>query len=875
MIGKSIASYRITGALGKGGMGEVYRAHDSKLGRDVAIKLLPDEVGRDPERLARFQREAKLLASLNHPNIAALYDLKEANGRAFLVMELAEGEDLSRRLERGPVPVEEALTLARQIAEGLEAAHKKGIVHRDLKPANVMLTEGGVKLLDFGLARAYEQDEASGDPETSPTITTAMTRPGVILGTAAYMSPEQARGRAVGKQTDIWAFGAVVYEMLTGHRLFGGETISDSIGAILHREPDWDRLPAEVPRPVRRLLRRCLQRDRAHRLRDIGDALIELREEETDAAAPAVPSGGRLARNSARFLPWIIALLSIAVAATVALTRGGDDHALPLRKLTILPITNREGAAAGRLSPDGRRVAYVSGGSLWIRDLDQTTPRRMSDVKGWGSGDTFWSPDGRWLAFVNDDRLWKVAMDGSAPTLICDIPTERRFISGAWDVRDRILLGQWRGGLLEASANGGTIREVMKAPDDLVDYHSLSLLPDGESLLGSAHLVGDSARAGESTRLDVIRNGKIVKSLTLSSDAVFSASYAPTGHIVFSIAGRGVWAVPFSLDKLDTTGEPFVIDPDGADPSVARDGSLVYSRNINRTPGRLVRFDMSGKVIDSIGETGERPGRPLFSPDGSVLAYSLEEKGDIDVWTLDLTSGITRRLTQFKGFGWPCSWASDGTKLLVARRASDWAAPENGLYLVDITAGRDPARIGGGFSGQLLPDGSGVLYWKFGVRNDDRLEWKRFGDGAEPKPVVESMKRATAPALSPDGALVAFESDDSGEDEIWAARFPGGEGRVQVSSGGGRDAVWSRDGRSLYYRGAGSTIYRVPVNGGARPGFGAPRKLFDGKSEDLSLWSGFDVLPDGSGFVTVQRLPLEDAAIVYVQNWLSEFQERP
>jgi len=873
LIGQTLGHYEIKSLLGEGGMGQVYRAHDQKLGRDVALKLLPDEVSRDPERLARFEREAKVLASLNHPGIAALFDLENIDGRVFLTMELAEGEDLSRRLQRGPVPVAEALGLALQIAEALEAAHAKGIVHRDLKPANVMVLENGrVKLLDFGLARAYQGDEASGDPTTSPTITAAMTRQGVILGTAAYMSPEQARGKSVDKQTDVWAFGVLLYEMLTGQRLFDGETVSDSIGAILHKGPDWALLPEATPRPVRRLLRRCLQRDRAHRLRDIGDAIVELRDEEPESAdtSAAVPSVARAGGRAGRIVPWAVAVVTIAIAAAIFLTRGGGEQTLPLRKLTVVPIpgSDSDEANGGRLSPDGRRVAYRSEKVLWVRDLDETTPRRLSDAKGFGGWVSTWSPDSRWLAFVNDDKIWKVAMDGSAPTPICEIPLEDRFIAGAWDARDRIILGKWRGGLLEVPAGGGTIRELMKAPDELVDYHALSLLPDGVTLLGSAHLLGDSSR------VDVIRDGKIIRSIILSDGSAGDASFAPSGHVVFSEMGRGVWAVPFSLDELDKTGEPFVIDSDGGDPSVALDGSLVYTRNANRVPGRMVRVGMSGNVIGTIGEPGESIDTPLFSPSGSVLAYTADEKGDPRLWTLDLQSGATRQVTQSNEEERACSWSADGRQLLVARAVeSNWSSPDNGLYLADIAKGGVATRVGDGRWGQLLPDGGGVLYWRFGVRNDDRLEWKAFEDGAEPKRFVESMKRALMPALSPDGRLVAFSSDDSGTNEVWVARFPGGEGLVQLSRGGGGGAVWSRDGRFLYYRSSGS-IYQVTVTGDDPVHYGAPKRLFDGKPEKLEPGAGFDVLPNDSGFVMIQRLPLEDAAIVYVQNWVSEFERR-
>lgn len=870
--GAKILHYEVGPSIGKGGMGEVFRAHDTKLGRDVAIKVLPTEFVMDEERLARFEREARVLASLNHPHIASIYGFENVDGTSFLVMELAEGEDLSERIRRGPIPADEAIEIAAQIADALEAAHEKGIVHRDLKPANVKITpDGKVKVLDFGLAKALEDEEGNSDISNSPTMARAATNAGVILGTAAYMSPEQARGKRVDKRTDVWAFGVVLWEMLTGHRLFEGETVSDTLAAVLRAEPDWTQVPRETPTRVRRVLRRCLVRNPAKRLRDVGDAIVELHDETADDAATATtasPTAGA-SRSPWRFAPWGVALAAIAIALLLAITRRSGDAPLPLRKLTILPITDQGQLSAAVLSPDGRRVAYVSGDTIWMRDLDQTTPRRISDAKGFSRRLSFWSPDSRWLAFVSEDKLWKAPIDGSSPTLICEIPTGRRVISGAWDPRDRIILGQWRGGLLEVSSNGGMIRDLMKAPDDLVDYHSLSLLPDGQSLLGAAHLVGNSSR------VDVIRDGRIVKKITLADGFYGNESYSPTGHVVFQHEpGGGVWAVPFSLDKLATSGDAFVIDSDGANPTVAVDGSLVYSRNIDRSPGRLVRVDWSGKVTGAIGEPVEDLQDPRFAPTGSMVAYSVLEKGDRNVWTLDLTTGTSRRITQFKGFTLPSSWSSDGRRLLVSRRRpDDWSSPDNGNYLADVAGEGEPKRVNDGFIGQLLPDGSGVLYWKFGLRNDDRLEWTTFGKEAKPTPFVASMRRATAPAMSPDGSLVAFESDDSGTSEIWVARFPSGEGRMQLSRGGGTHAAWSRDGRFLYYQ-LHDSIFRVSVTKGVPAAFGAPTLLFDGRRNQLVASDGFDVLPDGSGFVMIERLPLEDAAIIYVQNWFSEFKGR-
>jgi Tol biopolymer transport system component len=608
-------------------------------------------------------------------------------------------------------------------------------------------------------------------------------------------------------------------------------------------------------------------RNPAKRLRDIGDAIVELHDETALDSEPVTsPPAAGMSRSPWRFAPWIVALVALGIAAALAMSRLSGEAPLPLRKLTIVPITDPGQLSSAVVSPDGKRVAYFSNDAIWIRDLDRATARRVSDAKGFSRRLTFWSPDSRWLAFLNDDKLWKASVDGSSPMLICEIPTERRSIAGAWALRDRIILGQWRGGLLEVSSNGGTIRELMKAPEDLVDYHSLSLLPDGKSLLGGAHL------AGNSSRVDVIQDGRIVRKIALADGSFGDESYSPTGHVIFEKQTGGIWAIPYSLEKLAPSGEPFVIDPDGSNPSVALDGSLVYSRNIDRAPGQLVRVDMSGAVTGTIGEPAESLKFPRFAPSGSMLAYSVQEKGDWNVWAVDLASGASRRITQFKGVEQADSWTPDGRQLLVSRRIPEnWSSPDNGNYLADVAGEGEPQRVNDGYIGQLLPDGSGLLYWRFGLRNDDGLEWTTFEKDAKPRPFVASMRRAIAPAMSPDGSLVAFESDDSGTLEIWVARFPSGERRVQLSRGGGGSAVWSRDGRFLYYE-QGDSIYRVTK--GAGDTFGAPTLLFAGKPNQLVASDGFDVLPDGTGFVMVKRLPLEDAAIIHVQNWLAEFQQR-
>jgi serine/threonine-protein kinase len=544
-------------------------------------------------------------------------------------MELAQGEDLSPRIARGALPVDDAIAIAMQIAEALEAAHEKGVVHRDLKPANVKVgDEGQVKVLDFGLAKALETEGGDGDLSNSPTLARAATDAGMILGTAAYMSPEQARGRKVDKRADIWAFGVVLWEMLTGRRLFAGDTVSDTLASVLKEEPEWDRLPKGVPPAIHRVLRRCLVKDPNKRLRDIGDVLVELQDPERETAAmqslaPAPARKGRLASVA----PWLVALAAIALLAGSVLMRKPGAGRFPVRKLTIAPITEQGAAKGPTLSPDGKRVAYLTSDAIWIRDLDHQAPRRIADSKGSMRGTYFWSPESHWLAFVSDDSLWKAPVDGAAPALICRIPAEQRSIAGAWGKSDRIVLAKWRGGLLEVSAMGGAIRELMPAPKELVDYHALSLLPDGETLIASPHLVGETPR----TTVDVIRGGKRIKPLILSGDfRGGGVSYAPSGHLVFSrvLLNAGVWAVPFSVKTLSVTGEPFVVEPNATDASVANDGSMAYLFNLDQRPSQLVHVAWDGTIIGTIAAPAEFLQAPLFSPESGFSSRGASRAGD-------------------------------------------------------------------------------------------------------------------------------------------------------------------------------------------------------------------------------------------------------
>ena len=560
--GARLGAYTVVAPLGAGGMGEVYRATDTKLGRDVAIKILPSEVAQDPERLARFRREAQLLASLNHPNVAAIHGLEEAEGQLFLVLELVEGEDLAQRLKRGAIPVDEALALARQVAEALEEAHEKAIVHRDLKPANVKVTpDGKVKVLDFGLAKAWSGEvggvTSSADFSQSPTLARTGSAAGIILGTAAYMSPEQARGKGVDRRADIWAFGVVLYEMLTGRRLFDGETVTDVLAAVVRQEIGWEGLPPGTPASVRRLLARCLDRDPRQRLRDIGEARVALAStggpEPAGSGVPA-PEGGR-GHSRGLWLALGAGGLLAVLALGGLLQWPGRSRPAPQRpgRTLVLPAPGRTLDDSQAISPDGRWVAYTAAGALWIRDLGETQAREVRDSRG--ARRPFWSPRSDAVAFATDVAVLKVSLQGDRPVELCRF-SGGEFTGGAWSATKGIVFttsrANWNGDVLRVSEAGGepeilTRADPKKRERRLADPH---FLPDGRSLLFT--VITFDANDGE---IALDRDG--VRTLLGLGDGSTRPAYSATGQVVFTRSTgieRSLWAQPFSLGTLAATG---------------------------------------------------------------------------------------------------------------------------------------------------------------------------------------------------------------------------------------------------------------------------------------------------------------------------------
>ena len=879
-----LGPYEIVGPLGAGGMGEVYRARDSRLGRDVAIKALPPEFSADPERLARFDREARLLASLSHPNIAGIHGLETVAGVPYLALEFVEGETLAQRLARGPLSIDEVIDVAGQIAAGVEAAHENGVIHRDLKPGNVMLTPTGqAKVLDFGLAKAEMNSRAGAGSNlsNSPTMTCAGTMAGVVLGTAAYMSPEQARGRAVDKRSDIWAFGCVLYECLTARPAFVGETVSDLVAGILQTEPDWSRLPAATPARLRTLLRRCFQKDARQRLRDIGEARIALAAAMDAEDEPAT-------RSRFRGVPWwaaTAAVLAVATLAVVATLRFGQGSAPgPLRKLDL--VANDvvvDWPIAPELSPDGSRFAYTSANQVWVRDLDQLEPRALAEISV--ASPVFWSPDSRAVVYSDNRKLWKVTVEGGRATALCEIPGTGSIISAAWSPAGRIAFSVWRDQMYEVAPSGGAPEVLVELdPDTQIDFHSLSWLPNGE-LLFVTHWKADRDSTGQPVPSLTFFDGR--KPTLIPGDfggSGGSPRLTATGQLLYLRRGvtAGIWAVPFDPDNHRTTGTPVLVAPDAVTLSASADGSLLYSEAQNFTVQReLVWRNRQGEEIGVVGSPHRGLTSPRLSPDGDRVAFSAADGDNSDIWVLDLKTGTETRLT----FGpqsefWP-EWLASSSRLTYVEESGTQTrvisinadgsgeqrefAPLRGIEFESANVAVAPD----GQSAVCIVEQRGRGSLQVGpVLPDGRLGDLRPLLKQVPEPNVRDGR------ISPDGRLVAYTTDDPGQVDIFLTRFPNGEGQWQVGTQGGVQPRWARDsGELIFIAGSGPTqrnMASARVDPSLDPPLGPLTLLYESQGDgDLR---DFDVTADGQRILTTRAAggavgPTRH--LVLVQNWPS------
>ena len=909
MIGSRLGPYEITAKLGEGGMGEVYRAADTRLRRDVAIKVLPAAFTEDKERLARFEREAQLLAQLQHPNIASVYGLEESGGIRALVMELVEGPTLADRLQSGPLAMPEIVAIARQIADALEEAHEKGIVHRDLKPQNVKApVDGKVKVLDFGLAKAMDANPGSAGSAAqlaqSPTLTFGATQLGVILGTAAYMSPEQAKGSAVDKRADIWAFGVVLWEMLAGKRLFEGDTVPETLGAVFRQEIDFSRLPAETPPALRHLVERCLERDPKLRLRDIGEARVALQPASVAQRAGDRPakSGASGARSLMRALPWALAALLAAGLAWIAL-RGGGSAVGPAGRSPVLALHLPAGlsialdnrgiygqTAVLAIAPDGSRIAFagmradaeflegaIGKGPIYIREIDSEEFRPLEGTAGASS--PFFSPDGHWIGYFSPGKLRKIAVSGGRPIDLAETNLDR---GGVWCPDGSIVFApNATSGLLRLPPGGGppvplTKLEVAQGERT---HRWPAVLPGGREV---AFTVGRTDRPGdyEDSSIDAVdlATGKRRPLLRGASMVRFTSD----GLALLGRSGQ-VLALPLgsahgqSIEDArevlhDVAGVPAsgIVHFD-----VAADGTLVYAeRSAHSDELELTWFSGNGEARSAGAEKGEY--RMLrFSPDGRRLALAVGPGGGRggDIWMYDPARGAMSKLT-FDGHSWAPIWTRDGASVTYAVSLPSGTdvirqRPADGSRDAVTIAGFDDGKARGPVA--WMADGS-LLYWEDdGAGGAGNILYLPRGS-RDPRPFAATPAIEIQPSASPDGRYVAYVYDETGEPDVYVQPFPPTGAKWQVAAGASVPR-WSADGRELYFVQA-RRMMAVSVTTTGAFAIGGPRKLFEFPSgvvltSDTS--TDYDVAPDGR-FLAARDSSTEPMGghLVVVLNWFAK-----
>ena len=885
MVGTTISHYKVLEKIGEGGMGVVYRASDTKLNRDVALKILPEQFASDSQRMGRFQREAQVLASLSHANIGHIYGIEDAGATKALVLELIEGPTLADRIAQGPIPVEEALKIALQITEGVEAAHEKGIIHRDLKPANIKITpEGQVKILDFGLAKALEGEVPPIDISHSPTLSQAATQAGVLLGTAAYMSPEQARGKPVDKRTDIWAFGVVLYEMLTGRRIFEGEDVTDTLASVLKSDPEWKALSAETPAVVRRLLQRCLMRDAQRRLRDIGEARITIEEYLADPSGGIVQPGSDAVQAPPQSkLPWVAAsLVSVLIAGGTAWNLKPEVPGTVSRFSHVLPegqrfsITLRTVVA---VSPDGSRVAYAANGQLYVRAMDalDSTPIPGTDERPTGP---FFSPDGQWVGYHSgrDQQLKKIAVSGGAPVTLSDTPNP--FGAPVWGADDMIVWGQSEG-IMRVSANGGT-PELLIAAAAEANLMAPQMLPGGSSVL--LNRGSDLPASGE----------VVVHSLESGEQKVLfagvSANYVSTGHIVYTVDDV-LFAVPFELDTLEVVGGPVaMIEGVRAGPpqyAVSDSGALVFvpggAEGSERTLGLV---DRDGKV-ERLNVPPKEYLSPRLSPDGKTLVVQSVEDSENVIWVYDLTGDTAIQQLTFEGNNNRPIWTPDSQRITFSSdrdgSMSLYWMPADGSGVAErLTTAEEGTSH---WMGSWSPDGE-LLVFNIDRGGNDRDIWTLSVDDRETQSLYDGPGTMyTGAELSPNGEWLAYGSGPSGRAvDIYVEPFPPTGSKRRISQDGGYAPLWSPEGSELFYRPAAQsgerTLRSVDIVTEPAFAFSNEQTLPVAGFNVVSAYRDYDMSPDGKRLLMVFPADQSDSGetarpqVNIVLNWFEELKER-
>ncbi len=900
--GTRLGVYDIVAPLGAGGMGEVYRARDAKLGRDVALKILPDTVAQDTDRIARFKREAQVLAALNHPHIAAIYGFDEAGTTQFLVLELVEGETLADRLKRGPIPVDETIVVARQIAEALEEAHEKGIIHRDLKPANVAFTaKDQVKVLDFGLAKlaAAPAGAAASSASMSPTLTTpAMTAMGMILGTAAYMSPEQAKGRDADKRSDLWAFGCVVFEMLTAKRAFEGEDITDTIAAIMRGEPDWKALPAETPANVRLLVELCLTKDRRQRAADIAVAQFLLGDRATLSPASAsseTAPPATVAAPARTGRPWTMAIASgVACTALAVLAAWLVLHQTPQKlqsmRFSIVPPATEPFNIQGfyrnlAISPDGTHVVYVAGSEsqLMVRAIDQLEAVPLRGITS--AAFPFISPDGRWVGFAASagGELKKVSTTGGPPITLCRFPGT--FRGASWGPDDTIVFAtnDTSTGLFAVSSGGGEPK-VLTKPDTShgeLDHLFPFTLPGGHAVLFTISASGGNDNAQVAV-LD-LKTGQRKTLVRGGSDAV----YVDTGHLVYASAGT-LRAVRFDPSRLEVLSDPVpvleqvtTLGTGAADFRVSQNGTLVYvpgTLNGGGAARSLVWVNRQGRE-----EPTNAPPRTYFmarlSPDGTRVALDIRDQ-ESDIWIWDLGRQTLTRLTfDPRTDGFPV-WTPDGKRIVFGSERAGagnvyWQAADGTGTVERLVTSPNPQ-----LPTSIAPDGKSLVVQDTNPKTLFDLMLLTLDGSRRIEPLVQTAFAENSGEISPDGHWLAYQSNESGRTEVYVRSFPKVDGgRWQISTGGGSRPAWSPTGRELFYLGQNLAMMAVAVLTAPTFSAGNPSKLFDGQWFAPPGTRPYDVSRDGQRFLMIKDAMSSGSTgasptITVVLNWFEELKAR-
>jgi serine/threonine protein kinase/Tol biopolymer transport system component len=853
--GTRLGAYEILTLIGTGGMGEVYRATDTKLHRDIAIKVLPSEVAADPDRLARFDREAQVLASLNHPNIAHIHGVDESAGVPALIMELVEGPTLADRIAKGPIPLDDALPIAKQIAEALEAAHEQGIIHRDLKPTNIKVRpDGTVKVLDFGLAKAFDPTTSAGvNAAMSPTLSIHATQAGIILGTAAYMAPEQARGKPVDRRVDIWAFGCTVFEMLAGKPAFAGETLTDIVAAVVNTEPAWRALPTETPEAVRSVLRRCLQKDPARRLRDVADGRLELEEPPPGPSTSAVAYPQSIA---SRVLPWALCFALTVGLLVSALTRREAFGDRPISRLDlIVPEGNQhpelfdaEGAAVA-ISPDGSQVGLVLVRSverqIYLRRLDAPD---MIPLRGTENARVLcFSPDGRSIAFVTSDRNVKTISLRDGLVKVIGSNADNGIVAGlSWTTDDSIIYVS-RGGLWEASVRGGAARQLT-TPDRQrgeVAHRWPHALPESNGVL----FMSTTSSGRDGWRVEVVST-TTGRRQALVDRGTFPV-YAASGHLLF-VRDGSLLAAPFDVKRVQLTGSPVPVVSNvavggagGAMMTVSRTGSLLTAPVASAD--RLVWVSRGGDETE-FGRTPPGIVRfPRIAPDGRRVALSIDAT---DVWVIDSVREASTRLTSGQVTGGNILWTPDGRQILFVT--------SQGLQAMEASGGATgqplPSSSPSESLGSISPDGRELAVLRYGQETGPDVYEVPLSGASTARPLLNGPFFEGGPQFSPDGRWLAYVSNETGRFEVYIRPYPALDRKWPVSTGGGTAPIWNRNGRELFYRN-GAKMISVAVSPESDLLFSTPTVLFE---RPYSYGTGvtvanYDVSADGQRFLMVKE----------------------